>query len=91
MFETVKRKSKKRFYYKKLIKSEGDAKKTWWIMKELVDKAKINKFSLPSKIVTDKTEILREKNTANEFNNFFTNIGLKLAKKIPESSFFQAI
>ena len=23
---------------------------------------------------------------ANEFNNFFTDIGLKLAKKIPESS-----
>ena len=41
-------------------------------MKELVDKAKINKFFLPSKIVTDKTEILRETNTANEFNNFFS-------------------
>ena len=26
------------------------------------------------------------KKTANEFNNFFTDIGLKLAKKIPESS-----
>ena len=26
------------------------------------------------------------KQTANEFNNFFTDIGLKLAKKIPELS-----
>ena len=35
---------------------------------------------------TDETEILGETNIANEFNNFFTNIDLKLAKKIPESS-----
>ena len=55
-------------------------------MKELIGKAKINVSSLPPKIVTDKTEILGETNTANEFNNFFTDIGLKLAKKIPEPS-----
>ena len=55
-------------------------------MKELIGKAKINVSSLPPKIATDKTEILGETNTANEFNNFFTDIGLKLAKKIPEPS-----
>ena len=55
-------------------------------MKELIGKVKINKSSLPPKIVTDKTEILGESNTANEFNNFFTDISLKLSKKIPELS-----
>ena len=55
-------------------------------MKELIGKVKIKKSSLPLKIVTGKTEILGEKNVANEFNNFFRDIGLKLAKKIPESS-----
>ena len=55
-------------------------------MKELIGKVKIKKSSLPFKIVIDKTDILGEKNIANEFNNFFTDIGLKLAKKIPESS-----
>ena len=55
-------------------------------MKELIGKAKINVSSLPPKIVTDKIEILGETNTANEFNNFFTDIGLKLAMKIPEPS-----
>ena len=54
-------------------------------MKELIGKTKINKSSLPSKIVADKTEILGEINIANEFNNFFTNIGLKVTKKISES------
>ena len=55
-------------------------------MIELVGKVKIKKSSLPFKILIDKTEIRDEKNIANEFNNFFTDIDLKLAKKIPESS-----
>ena len=86
MFEMIKRKSKIRFYSEKLIKFQADAKKTWCIMKELIGKAKIYKSFLPRKIVTDKTEIHNETNIANEFNNFFTDIGLKLAKKIPEPS-----
>ena len=86
MFEKRKRKSKKWFYLKKLIKFQGDAKKTYCIMKKIIGQAKSNKFFLPSKIVTDKTEILGETNIAIEFNNFFTNICLKLAKKIPELS-----
>ena len=79
-------KSKKRFYSGKLIKFQGDAKKTWCIMKVLIEKAKINKSSLLPKTGTDKTEILGETYIANEFNNFFTDIGLKLINKIPESS-----
>ena len=86
MFEMIKLKSKKWFYTQKLIKIQGNAKETWCIMKELIGKAKINKSSLPPKIVSDKTEILDETNIANEFNNFFTNIGLKLVKKIPQLS-----
>ena len=55
-------------------------------MKGLIGKVRIKKFSLPFKIVTDKNGILDETNIANEFNNFFTDIGLKLGKKISESS-----
>ena len=55
-------------------------------MKVLIDKAKINKSSLLPKTGIDKTEILGETYIANEFNNFFTDIGLKLINKIPESS-----
>ena len=83
LFETIKRKSKKRFYSQKSIKFQGDPKKTWCIMKELISKVKIKKFFLPFKIVIDKTDILCEKNIANAFSNFFRDIGLKLAKKIP--------
>ena len=78
LFETIKRKSQKRFYSEKLINFKGDAKKTWCIIKNLLARSKSKKV--------DKTDILGEKNIANEFNNFFTDIGLKLAKKIPEPS-----
>ena len=54
-------------------------------MKEIFGKVKIKKSSLPFKILTDKTEILGEINIANEFNNFFRDIGLQLTKKISES------
>ena len=57
------------------MKFRGDAMKTWCIMKGVIGKSKINKSSLPLKIVTDITEILGETNIANEFNNFFTDIG----------------
>ena len=85
MFEMTKPKSKnsflKRFFSEKLIKFQGDAKKTWCVMKALISKAKIKKSSLPPKTVTDKTEILGETYIANEFSNFFTDIDLKLAMK----------
>ena len=48
-------------------------------MKELIGKSGIDKSSFLQKIVIDKTEIVGETKIANEFNNFFINIGLKLA------------
>ena len=36
LFQTIKRKSKKRFYSEKLIEFQDDAKKTWCIMKKLI-------------------------------------------------------
>ena len=86
LFEIIKRKSKKQFYSEKLIKFQGNAKKAWSIMKELIGKNKIYNSSFPQKIVIDTTEIVGETKIAKEFNNFFTNIGPKLAQKIPQPS-----
>ena len=61
LFGTIKRKSKKRFYSEKLIKFQGDARKTWCNMKELTGKVKSKKSSLPFKIVIGKTQITGEK------------------------------
>ena len=55
-----------------------------FLMKELIGKSGIDKSSFLQKIVIDKTEIVGETKITNEFNNFFINIGLKLAQKTPQ-------
>ena len=84
LFEMIKRKSKKHFYSAKLIKLQGDTKKTWRIIKEQIGKNGIDKSSCPQKNFVDKTENVGETKIANEFNKFFINIGPKLAQKIPQ-------
>ena len=81
LFEIIKRKSKKQFYSEKLIKFQGNAKKTWPIMKELIGKTKIYKSSFPQNIVIDTTEIVGETKIANEFNIFFYKYRLKVSPK----------
>ena len=41
--ETMKRKSKKYHYSEKILYFNGDAKKTWKTMKDLIGKAKMSK------------------------------------------------
>ena len=38
LFETVKKRSKKKFYIENLQKFKGDARKTWSVMKEMLGK-----------------------------------------------------
>ena len=55
-------------------------------MKELIGKARNTESSLPIKLVIEKTDLTEIKDIAEEFNNFFTNVGPNLAKKVPNSS-----
>ena len=86
LFETIKRRSKKKFYSEKLQKFKGDAKKTWSVMKEILGKCTTKSSTLPTKITVNKTDIFDTKKIADEFNKFFTNIGTDLANKIPNAS-----
>ena len=61
-------------------KYRNNIKKTWSTIKEIIDKTSQRKqlpesFNIDVLTVTDKHVI------ANKFNDFFTSIGLKLAKK----------
>ena len=82
IFETIKKRSKKRFY------SEIDARKTRSVMKEILGKTTTKSSVPPTKItVSNKiNDIFDEKKEADEFNNFFTNIKYDLANKIPNAS-----
>ena len=86
LFESLKKKANKKYYSKKISKYKHDAKKTWSIMKELTGKNKLKSSNLPRRITVNEVDILDKRKIANEFNAFFTNIGSKLASKIPNAS-----
>ena len=86
LFESLKKKAKKKYYSEKISKYKHDDKKIWSIMKELVGKIKLKSSNLPRRITVNKVDIFDERKIANEFNAFFTNIGSKLASKIPNAS-----
>ena len=85
MFETIKTKSKKNHYSSLLFQHQGNARKTWETMKELIGKTKIRNNNFPRRILINKQEIYDQSVIANEFNNFFVNVGSNLAAKIPSS------
>ena len=60
LFETIKRRSKKKFYSEKF---KGDAKKTWSVMKEILGKCTTKSSTLPTKITVNKTDIFDIKNS----------------------------
>ena len=87
LFETIKRRSKKKFYSENLQKFKGDAKKTWSVMKKILGKCTTKSSTLLTKITVNKTDIFDTKQKkADEFNKFFTNIGTDLASKTPNAS-----
>ena len=63
-------------YYETSLKSaENDPKKTWTIIREALNinpkNKKVDKLKVNGKTITD------PKNIANEFNNFFADVGKK--------------
>ena len=87
LFKNLKKKARKKYYSEKESKYKHvPKKKTWSIMKELIGKIKLKSSNLPRRITVNEVYIFDERKIANEFNAFFTNIGSKLASKIPNAS-----
>ena len=55
-------------------------------MKDINGKSKINSTNLPCKLTINKMDVYNKRQIADAFNDFFTNIGQKLASQIPKSS-----
>ena len=79
------RTAKKEFYYNEFNKYKNDIRKTWDTLKEIINK-KTFKSDLPSSFVHEGVEIIGTKNIADKFNEYFTEIGPKLAKSINTSN-----
>ena len=63
-------KSKRKYYSEKLLQFQGDVKKTWRIMKEVIGKSKLIHSNLLRKIVINKNVVFKEKRIASAFNFF---------------------
>jgi len=86
MYNKLKRTTKEKYYNELFIKYKYDIRNTWREINKLIgrtnDKSTITDvFNIDNQLVTDKTKI------ANEFCNFFTNVGLKYANNIPDAKF----
>ena len=79
-------KSKQKYYFKKLLQFQDDAKKTWRNIKGATGNSKLVHSTLPHKTVINKNVVPDEKRIANAFKNFFINIGPKLADYIPTAT-----
>ena len=65
LFESLKKKVKKKYYSEKISEYKHDAKKTWSIMKELVGKIKLKSSNFPRRITVNKVDIFDERKIAN--------------------------
>ena len=75
------RAAEKEFYHNEFNKHKNDIRKTWETLKEIINK-KTFKSDLPSRFIHEGIEVIGPKNVADKFNEYFTEIGPKLAKPI---------
>ncbi len=73
--------SKKHYFESKLRSCIKDPKKTWDTLKEAIYLKKSS--SNIDKISVNNTKITDNKQMADEFNRFFTNIGVQISEAVP--------
>ena len=85
IFEKAKEQAKKNHYSNLLTQHKNNLKESWNIMKEIISKKKA-KYGLPTKISINGVSISEPKLIAENFNDYFSNIGKKLASKVGKAS-----
>ena len=79
--QEVIRKAEKQYYSNKIEESKGNLSRTWKILKSMINKKQVERKIGPIEVNTVLIE--DEETMANNFNNYFANVGPDLAKKIP--------
>ena len=85
LFESIKQNTKKNYYHNLLISYENDMKRTWVTVKEIISSKKSSVTLFPKRLIVDDLEFFDKKTIAENFNKYFSEIGPKLASKIPYS------
>lgn len=79
------RDAKKSFYNAKFTEFSNDMKKTWTLINSIISRKK-HRESLPKIFFDEIKSYENSQDIANGFNDFFINIGEKLAANIPHSN-----
>ena len=79
------REAKIKYYNEIFEKYKHDIKNTWKTINSILARSK-NEYKSIEKIIIDDKEISDSEEIANEFNNFFVNIGPKLARRIDSNN-----
>ena len=74
--------TEKQYYQEQIIENKNNLRKTWVIIKQVINKNKNSKIC--DKFTSGKNTITDPKTIANTFNNYFANVGATLASKIPD-------
>ena len=81
----IKRQSKKSYFSKRINDSNGDARRIWNVMKEIIGRAKVKSNELPKQLIRENNIISDKGKIAESFNDFYVSVGRNLASKIPIS------
>ena len=73
--------AKQTYYCNELKKYKKDIRKTWDTIKSILNHP-VNKYTAPKHILVNNKKIRDEKEIADYFNNYFTDIGLNITSKI---------
>ena len=75
------RAAKREYYFKTFTSQKNDIKKTWKTIDETLNRRK-NKSKFPSEFIVNNRSIADQKEIADQFNIFFSNIGSTLSDSI---------
>ena len=73
--------TKQAFYHQKFHDYKNDARKTWSTINDVLARKKV-KSTFPDYFLVKNHKVTNKQHLANEFNNFFTEIGPKLSEQI---------
>ena len=87
LYNKLSREMKKMYYQDQIIKHQGDAKKSWELIREATGSKKNDNFC-PDKLNIDGGEITGNSNIANAFNSHLTSVILSPLQTAPQMNFY---
>jgi len=76
------------FFEKEIVNAKGNIKQTWSLINEATGKNKVTNDKNINCVGSNKSTLsYDEKEIANEFNNYFCNVGKNISDKLIEKGF----